>query len=168
MLLIFEPMYPGKKILLLLLCILPGIVASAQTLNPFSLSDYQQRVLQDNDTLYVVNFWATWCGPCVKELPHFTALEKDLSDRPVKFILMNLDASSDGAKVAAFLNKKKIRTETHLFTEQDPNVWINVLEPSWQGSIPATFLYRKGSKLSFREGAFAHKKELESFIQNHK
>lgn len=143
-------------------------VSQAQTLDNYNLKELQQRVWQENDTLYVVNFWATWCGPCVKELPHFLALEKELKAQPVKFILMSLDASSEGGKVVQFLNKKKVQTETHLFTEQDPNIWINALEPSWQGSIPATFLYRKGSKLSFQEGSFESKKELASFIQNHK
>lgn len=157
-----------KRLLLLLTFAASGIAAHAQTLDRYTLGDYQERVLQENDTLYVVNFWATWCGPCVKELPHFLALEKEKKKLPVKFILMSLDARSDGHKVAAFLNKKNIQTETHLFSEQDPNVWINILEPSWQGSIPASFLYRKGVKISFREGAFASKKELESFIQNHK
>lgn len=161
-------MFSLRSLILISFCCFSSLVSRSQTLDRYSLSDFQQRVLQDNDTLYVVNFWATWCGPCVKELPHFTALEKEMRSRPIKLILMSLDASTDGAKVAAFLTKKKITTETHLFTEQDPNVWINALEPSWQGSIPATFLYYKGAKLSFQEGAFASKKELESFIQNHK
>lgn len=161
-------MYVIRRVVSILLCCLPALFSRAQTLDRYSLTDFQQRVHQENDTVFVVNFWATWCGPCVKELPHFIALEKEWKNRPVKFILMSLDASTEGQRVAAFLNKKKIQTETHLFSEQDPNVWINELEPSWQGSIPATFTYRKGVKLSFQEGAFESRKQLESFIQNHK
>jgi thiol-disulfide isomerase/thioredoxin len=161
-------MFSIRYLLLPLFCCMSAFSLQAQTLDNYDLKELQQRVLQENDTLYVVNFWATWCGPCVKELPHFLALEKELKAQPVKFILMSLDASSEGGKVVQFLNKKKVQTETHLFTEQDPNIWINALEPSWQGSIPATFLYRKGSKLSFQEGSFESKKELASFIQNHK
>ncbi|MGC4058761.1 MAG: TlpA disulfide reductase family protein [Chitinophagaceae bacterium] len=155
--------------LIFFILFLSGIVrAEAQTLNTCTLQQFQSRVLQDNDTLYVVNFWATWCSPCVKELPYFINLSSEMAEQPVKFILMSLDASGDGNKVAAFLNKKKIPLETHLFTEADPNIWINALEPSWQGSIPATFLYRKGAKVSFQEGSFESKKELETFIKNHK
>lgn len=139
-----------------------------EPVDAYSLEQFLQRVLQDNDTLYVVNFWATWCTPCVKELPYFLQLSKAYAGKPVKFILMSLDAHDKLAQTTAFLEKKKINLEAHLFAAGDPNVWINQLEPSWEGSIPATFLYQKGSKLSFREAYFANKKELESFINNHK
>lgn len=134
----------------------------------YSLEQFQQRVLQDNDTVYVVNFWATWCGPCVKELPHFRALSNEMQDKPIKFILMSLDAQNNLTQVNAFLAKKKINIETHLFAAGDPNIWINQLEPSWQGSIPATFLYQNGRKLSFKETYFSTKKDLESYIINHR
>lgn len=134
----------------------------------YSLEQLQQRVLQDNDTVYVVNFWATWCGPCVKELPHFKALSKEMQDKPIKFIMMSLDAENNLDQVNAFLAKRKISIETHLFVGGDPNIWINQLEPSWQGSIPATFLFQKNRKLSFKESYFSTKKELEYFIVNHR
>jgi len=134
----------------------------------YSLEQFQERVLQDNDTVYVVNFWATWCGPCVKELPHFKALSKEMEGKPIKFIMMSLDAQNNLGEVNAFLAKKKISIETHLFAAGDPNIWINQLEPSWQGSIPATFLYQKGRKLSFKESYFSTKKDLESYIINHR
>ncbi|MFA6150792.1 MAG: TlpA disulfide reductase family protein [Chitinophagaceae bacterium] len=134
----------------------------------YSLEQFQQRVLQENDTLYVVNFWATWCGPCIKEMPHFKVLSKEMKDKPVKFILMSLDAQAELQQLNSFLDKKKIDIETHLFAGGDPNVWINQLEPSWEGSIPATFLYQKGRKLSFKESYFSTKNDLESFIINHR
>lgn len=134
----------------------------------YSLEQFQHRVLQENDTVYVVNFWATWCGPCVKEMPHFRELSEEMKGKPVKFILMSLDAQANLPELNSFLQKKKINIETHLFAAGDPNVWINQLEPSWQGSIPATFLYQKGRKLSFKESYFSTKKDLESYIINHR
>lgn len=155
---------------LFILLFFSGFVASAQknTADIYSLEQFQTRVLQENDTLYVVNFWATWCGPCIKEMPHFKALSKEMKDKPVKFILMSLDARADLQQLNSFLDKKKIDIETHLFAGGDPNVWINQLEPSWEGSIPATFLYQKGRKLSFKESYFSTKNDLESFIINHR
>jgi thiol-disulfide isomerase/thioredoxin len=139
-----------------------------QAVDLYTLEQFQRRVLQENDTLYVVNFWATSCMPCVKELPHFKELSEAYADRPIKFILMSLDAKDKLEQTSAFIRKKKINIETHLFSAGDPNVWINALEPSWEGSIPATFLYQNGTKLSFKESYFSSKKDLESFIKNHR
>lgn len=152
--------------LIFLACLRP-CRSSAQDTDIMNLEQFQQRVIQDNDTLYVVNFWATWCTPCVRELPHFKALYKKFEGRPVRFILMSLDARDNLDGVRRFLEKKGIAIESHLFSAGDPNIWINTLEPSWEGSIPATFLYQHGSKLSFKETYFASQKELELFILNH-
>lgn len=140
--------------------------AQQNTVDVYSLQQLQERVRQENDTLYVVNFWATWCSPCVRELPYFMQLSNELASKPIKFILMSLDAKDNLAQTNNFITKKKIKIETHLFSAGDPNEWINALEPSWQGSIPATFLYHKGSKISFKESSFSNKKDLESFINN--
>lgn len=158
------------RILLFFLLCSPYLSKAQKNANAdiYTLEQFQQRVLQENDTVYVVNFWATWCGPCVKEMPHFKELSEDLKNKPVKFILMSLDAQANLQQVNTFLQKKKINIETHLFAAGDPNVWINQLEPSWEGSIPATFLYQNGRKLSFKESYFSTKKDLESFIINHR
>lgn len=141
--------------------------ANAQTVaDIYSLDQYQSRVHQDNDTLYVVNFWATWCAPCVQEMPYFVALSKEYAHLPIKFVLVSLDAKDKLDGVRTFLRRKEINLETHLLSAGDPNVWINALEPSWQGSIPATFLYQKGAKLNFKESSFENQKELASFIKN--
>jgi thiol-disulfide isomerase/thioredoxin len=157
--------------ILLLILIFCSSLSSGQTVQKadiYSLEQFQQRVLQENDTLYVVNFWATWCGPCVKEMPHFKELSIEYKNKPIQFILMSLDAQANIAQVNTFILKKKMDIETHLFAGGDPNVWINILEPSWEGSIPATFLYQKGRKLSFKESYFSTKKDLASFILNHR
>lgn len=167
---IHNTILPRMRYLLILLCF-ASFWAKAQKhaiADTYNLEQFQQRVLQDNDTLYVVNFWATWCGPCVKELPHFKALNEELSKKPIKFIMMSLDAQANLPLLNNFLQKKKVNIETHLFAAGDPNIWINQLEPSWQGSIPATFLYQKGRKLSFKESYFSTKKDLKSYIINHR
>lgn len=130
----------------------------------FGLEQYQARVLQPNDTLYVVNFWATWCKPCVQELPYFEALRQKLAGQPVKFILVSNDMKTAGLHVAKFLKKNHYTAEAFILSAGNPNVWIDQIEPKWTGTIPATILYRGGQKLAFTEGEFPDLPALEKFI----
>ncbi len=129
-----------------------------------NLKQYQNRVLQTNDTVYVVNFLTTWCGPCAAELPHFRHLMKQYKNQAVKFIFVSLDELSDMAKLNKFIHKKKLDTEVYLLDAGDPSVWIPQLELRWEGAIPATFIYQQQKKRAFNEGSFPSKEALEAFI----
>src|SRR4051812_44192108 len=72
----------------------------------YDFSYFQKRVQQKNDTLYVVNFWATWCKPCVEELPYFQKAFQAFQSQPVKIILVSMDMKKQGVQVQEFLNKK--------------------------------------------------------------
>lgn len=130
----------------------------------FGLKEYQQRVQQNNDTLYVVNMWATWCKPCVEELPYFDSLRTEWKDRPVHFIWVSHDAKSRTRQVADFLSKNNYTAEVFILSSGNPNVWIDQIETKWSGSIPATILYKNGQKTGFHEGDFPDKKTLQDFI----
>jgi thiol-disulfide isomerase/thioredoxin len=102
-----------------------------------------QSLLQNpSDTLYVVNFWATWCGPCVKELPHFEELGKKFTDKKLKILLVSLDfANQYESKLLPFLQKKQLTSQVVLLDETDYNLWIDKVEPQWQGAIPFTLVF---------------------------
>lgn len=112
------------------------------------------RVRQANDTLYVVNFWATWCKPCVEELPYFEGQRTALSGSPVRILLASLDFASNRARIQRFLYKNKYGAEAIILHDPNQDQWINSIDSSWSGALPATVLYRKGQKLFFYEGAF--------------
>lgn len=121
----------------------------------------------DDNTLYVVNFWATWCLPCVKELPYFEAATKKYDTKEVKVLLVSLDFMSDTAKVKKFVEVKKIQSRVYQLNAGDPNVWIDNFETTWDGGIPATVMYKAGKKVYFRQGDF-EATELDLLIQTHK
>lgn len=126
---------------------------SAQTIDIYSADKLMQRV-SNKDTFYIVNFWATWCGPCVGELPEFTKLENNYAGKPVKILLVSLDfRESYPKKIISFIKKKKLQQEVIWLNETNANVFIPKIEPAWQGSIPATLLlYPKNEYRSFFEG----------------
>ncbi len=99
---------------------------------------------EHKDTMYVINFWATWCKPCIEELPAFDSLFILKNKLPVKVILVSLDFKEDlDKKVIPFLKKHGIQTECVLLDEVNGNDFINKISPAWSGAIPAT-LFKKG------------------------
>lgn len=89
--------------------------------------------------IIVINFWATWCGPCIKELPHFEKLNA-AADPGIKVVLVNLDYADKVEKVNSFLRIKKIKTPVLLLDEIDYNSWIEKVDKNWSGAIPATLV----------------------------
>ena len=107
------------------------------------------------DTLYIINFWATWCAPCVAELPEFDALKARYAGAPVKVLLVSLDFKEDyPMKLARFVERKRMTPEVVWMSDTDPNVFIPKIDNSWQGSIPATVIVAPGKQFKeFIEGS---------------
>jgi len=149
-----------------LLLFISSLAFSGQRVTVISYNELQQQAaLKNNDTLYVVNFWATWCDPCVKELPSFQAAYTRFASRKVKMIYVSLNSAKDIASVEKFAEQKDLKPEVLLLSANNANVWINAVDSSWSGAIPATVLYRHGKKLYFHEGDFTQDK-LNSLIQS--
>lgn len=118
---------------------------------------------QKNDTTYVVNFWATWCVPCVKELPHFEKLNQQYKGKKVKVLLVSLDMHKMvESKLLPFIKKKKMKSDIVLLRDPDSNSWIPKIDKSWSGAIPATLIYNKKTR-KFHEKAFTYA-ELEAAL----
>ena len=118
-----------------------------------------------NDTVYVVNFWATWCQPCVKELPYLEKLTKKYRTQPVKVLLVSLDFKSQlASKLIPFVKSRKIRSEVVLLHDLDANDWIPKVSEVWDGAIPLTLIYR-GDERHIQLEAFERFADLEVLIK---
>jgi len=142
-----------KKLYLLLLILLPALHSKAQQLASVNAKELVASFAAE-DTVYIVNFWATWCGPCVRELPEFNALHERFRDKPVKIVMVSLDfKESYPGKIDAFVKRKKLLPEVVWLNETNADRFIPVIEPEWQGSIPATLIiYKKNQYRKFFEG----------------
>jgi thiol-disulfide isomerase/thioredoxin len=124
-----------------------------------------QRLAHRSDTIYVVNFWATWCGPCVAELPYFEQLDSVYRDKKVKVILVSTDFKKDiDTRLVPFVERKKLHSEVNFLDELYDNEWIPKVDSSWQGNIPATKIYSANSGKSVflpRETSY---RELDSIV----
>lgn len=128
----------------------------SQNIPVIGLDDLESRLDNGSDTTYVVNFWATWCGPCVKELPYFEALEKANHGKKFKVLLVSLDFVNQlESKVVPFLERKKLISEVVLMDEDRPNKWIPRVSEKWTGALPATLFVNTQKKTRhFHEGSF--------------
>jgi len=120
----------------------------AQQVQVVKFPGLQDMMAQKNDTILIINFWATWCGPCVAELPHFEAVSARYSQHKVKVLLVNLDFVSElKKKVIPFVAKKRIRSSTVvLLDEPNYNSWIDKIDPDWSGAIPFTLIINAAKK----------------------
>ena len=98
----------------------------------------------DSDTVYVLNFWATWCAPCIAELPDFEKLTSTYAGKPVKVLLISTDFRRDvDKKVKPFVKRKKLHSQVLFMDETTPNDWIDLVSTEWTGAIPATLIVSK-------------------------
>lgn len=115
----------------------------------------------------VINFWATWCGPCVKELPYFEEISKTYSQNDVEVVLVSLDFPQHyESKLKPFIKKYDIKSRVIALNDPDSNNWIPKVNDNWTGSIPATLII-SNSKYKFYEQTFTKESllyELKTFL----
>ena len=131
---------------MILISLILSLLASEPEVPVIGLEDLERRLSNGKDTTYVVNFWATWCKPCIEELPAFDKLSRRSAGTTVKVVLVSLDAPEDlEKKVIPFMTKKGLTAEVVLLDEPKPNSWIDKIDESWSGAIPATMLFAGSS-----------------------
>jgi thiol-disulfide isomerase/thioredoxin len=130
-----------------------AFVSFAQKPAVYKINDLLKRIHNKSDTIYVVNFWATWCKPCVQELPDFENFNKQNKSTRVKIILVTMDFKEElDKKVIPFLEKNKYSSEVILLDEINGNDFIDKINKKWSGAIPATyFTYKNKKKEEFFE-----------------
>lgn len=140
--------------ILYIICLSLITYAANAQVNLLKLDDLDKRMANGKDTTYVINFWATWCSPCVAELPNFEKLRLANLKKPVKVILVSLDFKSKLQKtVIPFVQQNNINAEVFLLNEPDQQQYIERIDKKWSGAIPATLFVNKKTR-QFYEKAF--------------
>ena len=129
-----------------------------------TLKDLDRRIAKGKDTTYVINFWATWCSPCVAELPNFEKLRVENLNKPVKIILISLDFKSKLQKaVIPFVQNNNINAEVFLLNEPDKQIYTQRIDKKWSGAIPATLFVNKKVR-HFYEKEFTEDELRKAFL----
>ncbi len=125
----------------------------AQAVKIVKFDWYESLRNQPNDSTYIINFWATWCVPCVAELPHFEQITKKYQTQKVKVYFVSLDFRKNiDSHLRSFVKKKNLQSAVLLLDEPDANAWIDKVDPSWSGALPATIIFNnKKNMIQFLE-----------------
>lgn len=124
------------------------------TLLTLDFNGLEPYLNETENKTYIVNFWATWCKPCVEELPYFEEAGKKYKDQNVEVLLVSLDFPNQVDKqLKPFIEKNKIASRVILLNDPDQNSWISKVDSSWTGAIPATLIFNK-NKRAFYEKSF--------------
>ena len=117
-----------------------SLTTFAQKAEVMKLDKLQKEMTKPVDEVLVYNFWATWCAPCVKEMPLFERLNQENKQVKVTLVSMDIDLGPNPEKVYKFVDRKKIQSRVVILDEVDPNSWIDKIDKNWSGALPATLI----------------------------
>ena len=130
--------------ILSIICVLLLFSCNNSTKDTIEIVDFDglySKIDLSVDKTYVINFWATWCAPCVKELPYFEEVNKLSEDKNIEVILVSLDFPSQiETKLKPYLKKNKIKSKVILLDDSKINTWVPKVSEQWEGGIPATLI----------------------------
>jgi thiol-disulfide isomerase/thioredoxin len=140
-------------------------IVSVSSIPTYDFSELEKEFLQqNNEQVYVLNFWATWCKPCVKELPAFEQLRSAYKAQNVEVILVSLDFPENlESRVVPFISDHDLKSRVILLDDPDANSWIPKVSEKWSGAIPATLIVKNGVS-KFYERSFTFE-ELENELK---
>lgn len=153
------------KLSLPILALLAAGLAPAAGLQPLDEAGYQRLLASSKGKVLVVNFWATWCAPCRKEMPELVALAAKYRAKGLQFVTVAIDEESDAATAAEFVAKNKVPQPAYIKRFRNDEKFISMVAPRWSGGLPFTVVYdRTGRKVRVFPGE-VNIRELEETLQ---
>jgi thiol-disulfide isomerase/thioredoxin len=150
----------------LILFLLLELVVDVQTKDKrvFEIIDFarfESMTVEKSEKLRIYNFWATWCAPCIKEMPYFEQIQEE--DKDVELVFISMDDGRRPERVTNFIEKRNIKSPVYLLNDVDYNNWIDKVSENWSGAIPGTLFIKPDGVKSFFEGEVTYE-ELKSMI----
>ena len=139
----------SKNILALFFAFIVSANIYTQDLKPIGKIDDIKTIFDSaKGKVILINFWATWCKPCVKEFPELTKLYANYKEKGFELVFISLDDLSEiDSKLKPFLVKNGVDFTTYYNTISNPEELINYIDKNWSGAIPSTYIYDKEGNL---------------------
>ena len=134
------------------------------SLSKIELEELKAIAANETEMLRVVNVWATWCGPCLEELPEFVTINRMYRGRKFEMVTISIDAHKDQDKALRVLTKTNVSCRNVLFNSGDRDELFETLDPEWEGGFPYTVLIAPGGKIVYRKQGQIDAEELKQAI----
>jgi thiol-disulfide isomerase/thioredoxin len=157
-----------KKLLVITLLAF-AINVNSQEIRKIKVTELES-IIKSSEGPLIINFWATFCIPCIEEMPHFQKLAAKYEKEGLKLLLVSLDMEDDFKKVGPFVKKRKITTPVVWLDETNADYFIPKIDDKWSGAIPATLFinnktgYRKFIEEQMEEDEL--EKEIMAILKN--
>ena len=138
------------------------------TIDSLSAQGVKELVSNNGDKLRLINVWATWCGPCIQELPDFVNTDRMYRERDFEFITITTDNTDKMPKALSMLKKMEASNKNYIYSGGDKYQLIDAIDPQWQGALPYTLLVEPGGKVIYRKQGAVDMMELRKAIVEHK
>ncbi len=138
------------------------------SLDSLDAEGVKDLVKNNGDKLRLINVWATWCGPCIQEMPEFVNTDRMYRERDFEFITITTDNPDKMAKALSMLKKMEASNKNYLYSGGDKYQLIDAIDPQWQGALPYTLLVEPGGKVIYRKQGAVNMLELRRAIVEHK
>jgi thiol-disulfide isomerase/thioredoxin len=138
-----------------------SVVAPAETVPQIALKDLNGQKQRLNDlrgNIVVLNFWATWCVPCLHELPLFSRLQESYAGK-VRFIAVSIDEKKKPAEIASFLSKHEVKLETWAGATTDTMAKVGLGD-----IVPSTLILDQAGEVITRITGEAREEDIRSRV----
>jgi thiol-disulfide isomerase/thioredoxin len=140
-------------------------IAPKAVVSPIGFEQLKGLLNESRQRPLLINFWATWCDPCREEFPDLVKIDTEYRPKTLDFVTVSLDDATDiKTTVPQFLDSMKATMPAYLLKDSDPEPAINLLDPHWQGNLPATFLFNAQGEVVFKHVGRVDAKELRAAI----
>jgi thiol-disulfide isomerase/thioredoxin len=154
-----------KKLLLIIAFSFSISVGFSQEIKIVKIDELKKIYIKPFDTTYVVNFFASWCGPCIMEIPILNKFNEEHKNTNIKLIYVSVDNPAATKKLQKLVNKMKIQAPVYLLNESSDFSWLPLIDKRWQGSIPATMIVNNKKNVKAFFETPMEKGQLEFYLQ---
>jgi peroxiredoxin len=119
-----------------------------QTIDPAAVKELTRNATQN---YRLINIWATWCGPCITELPEFVTINRMYRGRNFELMTISIDSLDNRDRVLEVLTRHHVSCQNHIFAADDRDALAEALDPHWQGPVPYTIFIAPGGEILYRQ-----------------